>query len=100
MKSDSDRSYQFVVLYPANLAEDKQKKDLKELTSFVKSKESSLTFVDWGEKTLAYEIDGSQAAKFWLGDMKVSEKKPMPWNELRTFLNRNKLIIRFLILNN
>ncbi len=100
MKSDSDKSYQFVVLYGANLAQEKQKKDLKELVEFVESKGSKLSFVDWGEKTLAYEIEDNTSANFWLGEIKTSEKKPMNWNELATFLNRNKLIIRHLILKN
>ena len=100
MKSDFDKSYQFVVLYGANLAQEKQKKDLKELMDFVKLKGASLSFTDWGEKTLAYEIEDNTNANFWLGDMKVSQEKPMKWGELGTFLNRNKLIIRHLILKN
>ena len=100
MKSDSDKSYQFVVLYGANLAQEKQKKDLKELTDFVKLKGASLSFADWGEKTLVYEIKDNVSANFWLGDMKVSQEKPMKWGELGIFLNRNKLIIRHLILKN
>jgi len=100
MKSDSDKSYQFVVLYGANLSAEKQKKDLKGLVGFVESQGAKLSFKDWGEKSLAYEIEGNTSANFWLGDIKVDAKKAFEWSKLATFLNRNKLIIRHLILKN
>jgi ribosomal protein S6 len=100
MKSDSAKKYQFVVVYPTSLDEKNQKKELKILTDFVETKEAELSFADWGEKELAYEIEDNNNARFWIGDLKVNEDKPMPWNELKTFLSRNKAIIRYLILKN
>lgn len=100
MKSNSIKSYQFVVVYPTSLAEDSQKKDLKTLIDFVKSKGSELSFADGGEKNLAYEIAGTKTARFWIGNIKVKDDVAMAWSELKTILTRNKLIIRYLILKN
>ena len=100
MKSDSVNKYQFVVVYPTSLDEKAQKKDLKLLSDFVESKEAKIAFADWGEKELAYDIDKNNKARFWIGSLEVDENKAMDWNELRTLLSRNKLIIRYLILKN
>lgn len=100
MKSDSVNKYQFVVLYPTSLDEKKQKKDLKALSDFVESKEAKLVFADWGEKALAYDIDKNSKARFWIGNLEIDENKTLAWNELKTLLSRNNMIIRYLILKN
>ena len=100
MKSDFVNKYQFVVVYPTSLDEKDQKKDLKVLTDFVEIKEAKLSFADWGEKELAYQIEDSDKGRFWIGELTVEEDKPMAWNELKTLLSRNMTVIRYLILKN
>ncbi len=90
-------NYQIVMEYPASLGQKELKENLaqveKQLGGGVK-----VSFADWGEKELAYAIEGQLKAKFWIGKLTVEEGTDVDWKNLKTYLNRDKEILRYLIL--
>ena len=97
MKQSSNQ-YQLVVMYPTSLADVDQKKNLKEIEKQLITKVKKIEFKDWGEKELQYTIKANNKARFWLGGFSVDNGVEINWSGLKTFLNRDKNIIRYLIL--
>lgn len=90
-------NYQIVVEYPASLAQKEQKENLAQVEKQLGS-DIKVSFADWGEKELAYAIEGQLKAKFWIGKLTVEEGTSVDWKNLKTYLNRDKKIMRYLIL--
>jgi ribosomal protein S6 len=98
MKPVYSNNYQLVVLYPATTEEKKQKEDLASVKGEIEKADMKVSFADWGEKELVYAIEGNKKARFWIGSVEASDKVSTPWKSVRIFLNRDKQIIRYLIL--
>lgn len=98
MKATYSHKYQLIVEYPSGLDSKKQKDDLVKLEKEIEKKGMKVSFSDWGEKELAYKIEENEKARFWIGNVEIEADVLAPWKDIRVFLNRNKQIIRYLIL--
>lgn len=98
MKATYSHKYQLIVEYPFSLDSKKQKEDLVKLEKEIEKKGMKVSFSDWGEKELAYKIEENEKARFWIGNVEAVNDVLTPWKDIRVFLNRNKQIIRYLIL--
>jgi len=98
MKAAYSHRYQLIVEYPSGLDSKKQKEDLDKLEKEIEKKGMEVSFSDWGEKELFYKIKDNEKARFWIGEVEADETIEEPWRNIRVFLNRDKDIIRYLIL--
>jgi len=90
--------YEFVFLTPVETDQEefeqvssKLEKQIKSMDGKVKDKNK------WGRKDLAYDIQGNDQAVFRIWVLEFPEKTV--FSSLKTFLNRNEKIIRYLLLN-
>jgi len=88
--------YQLVaVLYPK--AEEKSKQlTLTEIEAFLKKEKLVFKREHFGMKELVYKIKSSEKGDFWIWNME--SETPIKLKELNLYLNRNKDVIRYLIL--
>jgi len=98
MKATYSHKYQLIVEYSSTFDLKKQKEDLTKLEKEIEKKGMKVSFLDWGEKELAYKIEDNDKARFWIGEVEADESTLSPWKDIRIFLNRNKQVIRYLIL--
>lgn len=88
--------YQLVaVFYPK--AEEKSKQlTLADVDAFLKNDKLEFKREHFGLKELAYKIKGNEKGDFWIWNME--SESPIKLRELNLYLNRNKDVIRYLIL--
>ncbi len=90
-------NYEFVFLTPTEIDKEKVEKTFSQLEKQLKTIDGKITKKeDWGKKNLAYKIKGNDQADFWVWDLELPEETK--FSSLNTFLNRNEIIIRYLLL--